>query len=284
MEIKKIMNKLINYSKTIFVKTKLIYVSLSLLIIYILSQFSQFIKLGYIIEVNFYDFFIQVLGSYQPIAYFMTFMFVLLIYNISNKQNFYQYLLMKFKNKKQWFNMNVLMILFISISFMVILIIFSVLITIPSLKLSNQWSNYSIHLSNSMVNYFEENSINVYQFIINNISPMKFLLITSLYIIMYLTTLGIMYLVFSVLFKKKIFSIISLFVIIMLNFILYCSDSIIYKKISFFYNIILIDPYNYNLNYSLFYKRFLYWFLIIGVLIFCGNVIISKFDSNYEGI
>jgi len=159
-----------------------------------------------------------------------------------------------------------------------------VLISIPSLKFSNQWSNYSIHLSNSMVNYFEENSINVYQFIINNISPMKFLLITSLYIIMYLTTLGIMYLVFSVLFKKKIFSIISLFVIIMLNFILYCSDSIIYKKISFFYNIILIDPYNYNLSYSLFYKRFLYWFLIIAILIIGGHIIVSKFDSNYEGI
>jgi len=240
--------------------------------------------MSYFIEDNFYDYFIEVLGSYHYIAYFMTFVFVLLIYNISNKQNFYQYLLMKFKNKKQWFNMNVLMILFISISFMVILIIFSVLITIPSLKLSNQWSNYSIHLSNSMVNYFEENSINVYQFIINNISPVKYVVITSLYIIMYLTTLGIMYLVCSLLSKKKVFSIICLFIDIIINLALYCSDSILFKKISFFYNIILIDPYDVNLNYSLFYKRFLYWFLIIGVLIFCGNVIISKFDSNYEGI
>lgn len=274
------MRKLMNYIKVNSWKNKISYFIIGALIIFNLLGFKEFIGEGNHINKNWYDLIISILSNYLNIAYVFFILFMLYIHNIMSRKNFYKYIFLKLKSRTQWYYYNVFLIIAASLTFTAIIVIINILEGIFTMPFTNEWSNYSISLSNNPTVYLYDPKVLGY--VIKIMSPLKYVAINIVYLICFFITIGLIYLIFSMILKNNIRAFVTVFIINCINIVFYNKISIPYvEKFSFYYNIILLSPCYEELNRTMIYSRLIYWVLLISALIIIGNVIKGTIDMNF---
>lgn len=274
------MNKILYQLKLSIGKKQIVYCSFSVAAIFILARLKYFLDNSFMKEQNWFDFLISIFSNYLVMAYFIFALFIFFIYNIGFKNLFYQNLIIKFKNRRIWYNHKIIELLAISLIFTLILILICFLVGISSLVFTNRWSSYTLFLaSNKSITKVYD--VDVLSFIIDTLSPMVYIFINILYAICFFFVLEIIYLIFSMCFKKTSWAFLSVIIVNLINIALYSSDKFCLSKISFYYNIILLSPTEDTVNCSLIYTRFLYWIIYICILYFLGGIICSKIDFKF---
>lgn len=272
------MNRLICNIKINLAKKYIIYTTITLLIIF---NFLRFIEFSHKAQyANFYDLIIDTFSNQLIISYFLFSIFSVLLYNIANKKSFHQYIFLKFNNRASWYNSNIFFILVISI-FIVLFIFFQCIIeSILTLSFDNSWSQYCLNLvnSNSLIRIYDPKTL---EYIIDTISPLTYSLMNLLYMIFYFFSLGIIYFNLSMCLKKKNWAFTILCVINCINISLYKSNSYILRKISFIYNVIIIDSTSNSLDFSIYLSRLNYWIFMISLLYGIGFILKSKVTLNF---
>jgi len=262
------MEKIYNYLALKLSSYKILVIALSLLI----YNFALFIYLSLqSLQHNIFDLFISQF-EYFPLFVVYSLGYLLIIYNVNHKTNFYKYYYLKFKNKIQVYNMNVVTLLIISILFTILINIFSFAEGIFTLPIQNSWSEYFFCIMNGTINIFY--SLENVKILTNIMTPFTYILLINLFAIAYFFFQGLLYYVIDLFFNKDG---LSLIIVIIINTLNRFMDSLggFYSKLSFTNNIYFItDSIESLSNYSFILSRIFYW----GILIF-AIYLLRKFKS-----
>ena len=272
------MKKTINYFTLKFSSNKIIGIFVGIVIF----QFLLYVELiNNQYQYTFYDLIIKQF-NYLNLFYFLSFSFLLLLYNLCNSHNFYKYYHLKFKSKIQVYNINILTILVTSIIFDVGLNLIALIECIVHTSFKNQWSDYFLHNMTGNINlFFSEEIVKI---ITSTLSPLTYVIYTNIFVIFYLTFLGVLFLVINTYIKNRSVTFILEVIIISINMFIDSSQSII-GKLLFTYNIFFITTSYDQLksgNYILY--RVLYWLTIILVLYIIGVILTKRTDYRFEEV
>ncbi|WP_207729612.1 hypothetical protein, partial [Clostridium cibarium] len=181
------MKKIINYFNLKFNSNKII----GIFVCIVIFQFLLYVELiNNPYKYTFYDLIIKQF-QYLNLFYFLSFFFLLLLYNLCNSSSFYKYYHLKFKNKVQVYNINILTVFFTSIIFDVGLNLIAFIECIMNTSFENQWSEYFFHNMTGNVNLiFSEEIV---KFITSTLSPLTYVIYTNILVILYLTFLGVLF-------------------------------------------------------------------------------------------
>lgn len=273
------MKKLYSFAKLNFYEKSLTYTTF-LLIVYLLSRFIYFSQNSFMKKQNFYDLLISIFSNYLALAYFIFIIFILFIYSIGSKKVYYQYVLLRFKSRRQWYNFNVLLLLISSIGFTLFIVIQCILESIFTLGFKNTWSEYSVFLISkySLISQYDNR---ILTYIEGSISPLSFVLINIFFFICFLFVLAMIYFILSLYLRKKSRAFISVFIINCINIFGYSSEKIIIRRLSWFYNLIILSNYEGKLDMSIIYYRFYYWSSLIIIIYLIGYLVNSKIDFKF---
>lgn len=274
------MNKLLSYININKGKDKIEYSLIAVLLIYNFAYYISFLQNTKGFYVNWYDFSISLLSSYMNMAYFYFSIFLIYIYNVNSKKNYYKYLFLRFKNRKEWYTYNILNILVKSIKFTSIIIIQAFLQGIITLSFRNKWSEYSIHIASSKRVAYLFNQ-KTFGYVIETMTPLKYIVINIIFIIFFFLVLGLIYLILSMLFKSKLIVFVSIILLNCVNIGVYLLEAPIFVRWTFYYNTSVITAYENTLNSSIFYNRFLYWILLIFILVLIGSLLKRHVDFEF---
>lgn len=269
------MKKIINYI-VYNIKTSKIYIFFIILCVYILAMMVELMNCNK--QYNIYDHIITVL-SYLPLFYFLFATYILMIYKVLKKGLFYNYISVRFNNASQPYNANILTCLIFAIGFITFVILIC-LLSGSFMNFDNSWSQYGVCNFNAGLNLSTDaNRINL---ILNNISPMEYTIIISLFCTLYLFTLSIILILFNMLIKKPVISLLLVVMISTTNSI-GLFDSCVLRKFTFPNNIYILNAdINEIIKGSYITSRFTYWIVLIIVLYFIGFIISKKKDCIYE--
>lgn len=256
----------------------------TLVLLTLISLYHFFLFLEFINKNSNYNFFDLVINQFNYLTLFI-FLFIgymIIIYDINNNSKFYQYLDLKFKNKVNLYNTNVLTILITSISFDIFLNIISIIECIGKISFKNLWSDNFIYnnISKLQVNVFFD--VDVVKYLIDKLTPLEYVFYTNIFIILYLFLFGILFLVINILIKRRILTFLIVFFI---NFISYFFNfnNFIYQKFSITNNIYLLtSSKDMVVNNTFITFRLFYWGFLISIFYFLGKFLIKKSDSRYE--
>lgn len=269
------MKKIINYFILKYSSNKIIAIFLGIVIFQFLIYF-KFISNPY--KNTFYDLIITQFG-YLNLFYFFSFFFLLLLYNLCNNSDFYKYYYLKFRNRVQVYNMNILVIMFTAIIFDLVLNLIALLECILHTSFDNKWSNYFLHTMNGNLNlYFTEENV---KFIMNTLSPLTYIIYINIFIIFYLIFLGLTFLVVNSYIKNRSLTFILEVVMISINMIIDSSQGFI-SNLSLTYNIFFITTsYDQMQNGTYILYRLLYWLILILVVYTIGIILTKKIDYKF---
>ena len=255
------MKKIYNYVLFKIHSTKL-FIFLIILLIYEVSLLSLILSNN--INYNIYDFILSNY-SYLSLYYFITLFFLIIIYNIFDKKNFYNYLNIKFNSRQQIYLANIITALVFSVAF-IIIISFICMLMGSFMKFNNSWSEYFFSTSSNKVNLaFTEDTIKL---VTETLTPLSYVFITNIFVMLYL--------VFNLIFKKRALSFIS---IIILNAINLTFDT---SKFLFTNNIYLLNSKAIEVNNGTYIiSRLCYWIILILLVSFIGFVLTKKKDCNF---
>lgn len=254
-------DKLLNSKASL--NEKVINLIIIIISIFIFLNFSSFFKTTEN-TANLYDFILFFFNDIFISIFILPISFILLLYKTDN--NFDSYILLKFKNKKDWFvsmikNIGKILFKFIS---SIILLIF-ILSLLSQIKIIPSWSEYSLSKYNGS-NILSTN-------------PIIITLIQITYSYMYILILSIIFLILNKILKGNIFSFIIVVIINFSNFgiILSRMDSI--GKISLGYNMLLDFHYlGLNPRYPTILFSAFYWSIGSIILYLLGKYLIKKID------
>ncbi|SFD28093.1 hypothetical protein [Clostridium uliginosum] len=227
---------------------------------------------------NIFDLFITQF-NYFPLFIVYSLGYLLIIYNVNQKTNFYKYYYLKFNNKSEVYNINVITLLIISIIFTLLINLFSFAEGIATLPLENLWSDYFYHIMGGTKDVFS--SLDSVQILTRKITPSIYVLLINLYVILYFFLEGLLYFVIDSFLNKDG---LSLVVVIFINTINRFFDSLggIIPKLSFTNNIYFISsPVENIANYSFILFRILYWFILIFTIYIIGRVRTIRSDYKF---
>lgn len=270
------MKKIYNYlclklsSKKIIGIIFLVFIYQFLLFLEIINQDLHF---------NIYDL-IQKQFSYLPLFIFISLGFLLIVHDIANKNAFYKYLDLKFKNKINLYHINILITVICSIFYVILLNLFAIVEGLGKIYFNNSWSSYFFNTMTGNINVFYNSDI--IEIITNNMTPLEFTIITNILVIFYLTFLGCLFLTVNSITKKRN---LSFLIVIMINSFNMGVDSLnkYISKISFTNNIyITTSSYNSISNNFYFILRVSYWLLILLFIYIIGRYFIIHRDCKYE--
>lgn len=262
-------------------KSKMFYLFIILLVTFNFSYYISFIRNTNGFVVNWYDLIIGILSMYMNSAYFYFFIFLLYIWNINSKKAFYKYEFIRFEDRMEWYRYNVLNILSNSVKITIIIVVQTFLEGVATLSFSNEWSEYSKHiLSSKRISYLYEPS--TLRYIMDIMTPFKYTIISIFFMISFFFVIGLIYLVFSLIFENRVFSFISTFILNCLNIVGYVCEVSGIKRWSFYYNLSVITSYEECLSNYIIYNRMLYWFILALVLIFIGRLITKRVDFVFK--
>lgn len=254
-----------------------ILVIVSLLLIY------HFIMYMYILTqndyCNIYDLFMKQFNYFSLFVVY-SLGYLLIIYNINQKTEFYKYYYMKFKNKVEVYNVNIITLLIISILFTFFINIVCFAEGIFTLPLDNSYSEYFYHIMNGSINVFYSTD-NVKE-LVNLVNPIGFVLLLNLFSIFYFFLEGLLYFVIDSFIAKDA---LSLIIVVGINTFNRFVDSLggIASKLSFTNNIFFVtSPIETISNYSFIFFRLLYWLILIGIIYFIGKFRASRMDYRYR--
>lgn len=276
-------NKFYYYLKITIGNMKINYFVLIALITYVFSEYLLLLKYNNVSQLNIYDISISLSNSYLPIAYMLFLLFCLLYYNINSNKGFYKYVFLKNSSSMEWYKFNVYKIFLYSFTFATVIFSQCFLQGIIKLELNNSWSQYIVNLaSNNTITYLYNQEMLSY--IMKTFSPLTFVLINFFFVICFFIVIGLSIFILSLIIKNKIISFSIMFFINCLNIVIYIGDLGVdfIRKISLYYNLIILSPPIGDINAFSIVYRILYWIILITVLIIIGNIIKSKVDFYYE--
>ena len=205
--------------------------------------------------------------------------YLLIIYNVNQKNDFYKYYYIKFKNKVSVYNTNVLTLLIISVMFVGFIDVVAFAEGIFTLPLENLYSNYFYHTMNGTINIFF--SLDNVQALTNTIPPVIYVLLINLFSIFHIFFEGLLYLVVDSFFDKDGLSLIIVIIINTFNRFLDSLGGII-QQLSFTNNIYFITSSPQDMyNYSFIIIRVLYWIILIMVVYIVGRMKSIKSDYKF---
>ena len=196
-----------------------------------------------------------------------------MIYNIFEKKNFYNYLSIKFASRQEMYIANILTALIFSIIFLMAINIISILMG-SFMSFNNSWSEYFFSTSSNKVNLaFAEDTIKL---VTESLTPLSYVFITNIFVILYLVFISILFIVFNLIFKKRALSFI---LIIILNGINMAMDN---SRFLFTNNIYILNSKAIEVtNGTYIISRLCYWIILILLVSFIGFVLTKKKDCNF---
>ncbi|WP_207650744.1 hypothetical protein [Clostridium sp. DSM 8431] len=156
---------------------------------------------------------------------------------------------------------------------------FSLIEGILFLPITNSWSQYFYSISNGVLNIFY--SLDNVQVLTTIMSPLTYVLLTNLFVIVYFFFEGILYYVIDSFFNKRG---LSLLIVIAINTFSRFMDTfgIIGEKLSFTNNIYFItSPIEDFSNYSFILSRVLYWGILISATYLLGRISSTRGDYKF---
>lgn len=265
------MCKIFKYMKITLGKSKIFYISAVFLIIFNFTKYSDFMKRNDVGQANFYDLAMYNFYDHYSLAFFYFILFLLCIYNIISRKNFYKYVFLKFKSKKEWYLYNLLAIFVSSIIFTFFIFLQCFLEGFSNFNFDNKWSSFSLGFSLRLKGFRN---------ITNSISPLSCLILLMIYLIFYFFAVGTIFLIFSMI-LNKIGAFVLTLIINFLNIESFYGD-IIGSHISFYSNVIILSPdLMKKVNSNIIYYRAIYWIILIAVLVIIGDALKSKIDFKF---
>ena len=263
------MKRIYNYISFKIHSTKLL-IFFTILVIYQFSLLLSLIFEGKSYTV--YDF-IWSNFSYLTLFYFTSLIFLIMIYNIFEKKNFYNYLSIKFASRQEMYIANILTALIFSIIFLMAINIISILMG-SFMSFNNSWSEYFFSTSSNNVNLaFAEDTIKL---VTESLTPLSYVFITNIFVILYLVFISILFIVFNLIFKKRALSFI---LIIILNGINMAMDN---SRFLFTNNIYILNSKAIEVtNGTYIISRLCYWIILILLVSFIGFILTKKKDCNF---
>lgn len=270
------MKKMLNYLaiKINFNKIRLIIIVACIyqFLIYLDMLFGRY-------RFNFYDIIIEQFG-YLNLFYFISFCFLLILYNLCNNNTFNEYVCVRLNSKYKVYNMNMVAILLMSIFLTIFFDFIAVLECIGRISFNNKWSEYFHRNMTGNVNLFfsEENT----QLITTKLTPLNYVVFTNNLVILYLLFIGSLFFVINLYIRKRAISFIISIIILALNLFVGSSNSII-GKLSFTQNIFFITSsyQDFQSNNYILYK-YLYWVILNLITYLLGLALMRKYDYEFE--
>ncbi|WP_283719506.1 hypothetical protein [Clostridium perfringens] len=142
------------------------------------------------------------------------------------------------------------------------------------MSFDNSWSEYFFAASLNNVNItFNENTVKL---VTESLTPISYLFITNIFVMLYLVFISILFIVFNLIFKKRA---ISFILIIILNGINMTIDN---SKFLFTNNIYILNSKAIEVtNGTYIISRLFYWIILILLVSFIGFVLTKKKDCNF---
>lgn len=273
------MNRLINYIKINLPNDKIKHTFIITLVVFVFYRYIFFMQNSFMQNQNIYDLFISVYSNILVVGYFMFIIFLVFIYNIAVKNDFNKYLFCRFSTINKWYTYNIFTILILSIIFVVITYVICILEGVLTLDLANKWSAYSVYVGsgNSPITIYNSE---VFSFISSTISPFVYVVINSIYFTMYIFIIGSIFFVLNIILKNKILSILSTIIINYINIMAYNSDIYLFRKYSFFNNIIILGQTDGG-DISTLFSPLIYWCILSSIIYFLGEKLIRKSDLKF---
>jgi len=248
-------------------------------LVIILYQFGMFLNvISRHIQYNLYDLLIENFG-YLSLFYCISLFYLIIVYNVCENTNFYKYLFLKFKNKYQVYNANVLFIFIFAVIVVAFINLVCILQCLNNISFKNIWSPYFFNTMTGSINlvYVAENV----KIITAKLTPLSYVMYSNLFVILYLFFLSMVFFVSNIFFNNRA---ISFILVIILNFMSMFLDSIngIWSKISFTYNIFFISSSLNELNNNSFIiLRIFYWIILIFIMYYIGKILTKKIDYSF---
>lgn len=248
---------------------KIIIISALFILIYNFLIFLEFIKKNS--DYNFYDI-LDRQFSYNTIFYAITLTFLLIIYSMSDIKKYNKNIFLKLINKSNIYIIDVINIVTISICMFFYLIILTLAECLINIDFSNKWSYYFIVNSTNKENLSIDP--NFVEYIINNLSPLKYYTYISILIILYLIFTGVLFLVLENLFNNRVIALLTTLLILFLSRFI---ENGVTSKIAFMKNIYFItSSYDEITNHFYFISRIIYWCTLTVILFLLGNKLSKK--------
>jgi len=228
---------------------------------------------------NFYDIIIEQFG-YLNLFYFISFCFLLILYNLCNNNTFNRYVCVRLNSKYKVYNMNIVVISVMSICSTIFFNVIAVLECIGKISFNNKWSEYFYSNMTGDINLFflKENT----QLITAKITPLDYVLFINNFVALYLLFIGLLFFVINICTRKRAISFIISIVVLSINLFVGSSNSVL-GKLSFTQNIFFITSSYQDIqsnNYIL--HKYLYWFLLNLITYLIGLALIRKYDYEFE--
>lgn len=263
------MKKIYNYISFKINSTKLL-IFFTILVIYQFSSLLSLIFNGR--SYNIYDF-IWSNFAYLALFYFTSLIFLIMLYNIFEKKNFYNYLSIKFTSRQEMYIANVLTALVFSIIFILSINIIAILMG-SFMSFDNSWSEYFFAGASNQVNLaFTDDTVKL---VTESLTPISYVFITNILVMLYLFFISILFIVFNLIFKKRALSFI---LIIILNAINMAFDN---SKFLFTDNIYILNSKASEVtNGTYITSRLGYWIILVLVVSFIGFILTKKKDCSF---
>lgn len=249
------------------------YIFSMLLVIY--QIFLLFNLISNNVKYNIYDFIMENF-SYLSLFFSINLFFLVIIYNIFDKKNFYNYLNVRFISRQECYRANILTAFIFSAG----IVIFINIICILSghfMSFKNKWSPYFFYINSNHINLYCKSEI--VELITQKLTPLLFVLITNTLIILYLFLMAVIFIVCNIIIKKRA---VCFLLIIVLNGISRVLDVGKLACFSFTNNIYLLtSPLNQVNNNTYIILKFIYWIVLIILMYFIGIILTKNKDCNY---
>jgi hypothetical protein len=195
---------------------------------------------------------------------------------VINKSSYNKYLFLKFSNRRQLFFSNIATILIASFLYVLIVVVVIFLQGVLNLSIKNDWSNSSIIISKVMLTDITT--------CIKAVSPLFACSINYLLTSLYIFSVGVVFYISSLFFRKTMMPFITTIVYILIGLILYMNMGYSTVKFSLCENAMIYSEVwaSTNFLYQIVFKL-IFWFITISALIALGLYRVKRVDFKFEG-
>lgn len=129
-------------------------------VIYTFADFMNYLVLTGGSKGNYYHYLISNCSNQFIIAYFTFSIYIILIHNIYMRKEFNKYIIVRFKNIKDWYNKNFVSVIVMAIIFTLFMIIIFTIEASLTLDFTHEWSEYYHSIVESNLTSLEEKQKN----------------------------------------------------------------------------------------------------------------------------
>lgn len=242
----------------------------------ILNLIIVFYKLSELVSTNtesknFYDFMFSTFNDYFFVTYLLPLLVLILFYRILPSDKFHEYIMVKFKNRTEWFFMNIFSIFIVSFLYVVGMLLLFFLVTVTHLNFGNLFSEFAINKYHIPAN------------VLVSMKPFPIFISNIFFIYLFIVSLGCMAFIGYMFFQNSVLSI-----LLPLFFTIFGVISFL-GKVEWLYPFsfpthTLVDLIVYDKKglFSIISSSLLYWGIVILVLLTLGLISVLKMDVKGE--